>query len=147
MEDKFNERLKNMEKMMKNLMKLSNKETCEQVKNFGVDDGTYAIGKLKPPFEAKCVEEGIFTKTIVATNHDTFQEFHSCTDGLGCSKITVEYEAKDEELKDLTDTSEKCEQDIYFKCENSPLVIGDTKKAWWKDMNGMLLSRLAQMIS
>ena len=135
--NKFDDRLQNIEKMMKNLMKLSAKETCQQVKDFGVDDGSYAIGRSNPPFEVKCVEEGNFTKTIVATNHQTFQDFDVCTNGLGCSQITVEYEAKVEELKHLIDTSEKCEQDIYFRCQNSPLVIRDTKKSWWKDIHGM----------
>ena len=51
----FDNRVQNVEKIIKNLLKLSKKEDCEEVKSFDVDDGKYYIGK-ESTFEAECIK-------------------------------------------------------------------------------------------
>ena len=132
----FGTRIQNVEKMITNLLKLSKKEDCTEVKSFEVDDGNYYIGKEKM-FEAKCFKEDEnTTTTIVDTDHQNFQEFDECVDGFGCAEVEVNYQATDEELKNLVQSSESCKQDISFKCKNTPFVIGPIKKAWWTDIHG-----------
>ena len=134
----FDTRIQNVEKIVNNLLKLSKKEDCTEVKSFDVDDGNYYIGR-ENMFEAKCFKEDEnTTTTIVETDHQNFQEFDECTDGFGCAEVEVNYQATDEELKNLVQESETCKQDISFKCKNTPFVIGSIKKTWWTDIHGKL---------
>ena len=132
----FDTRIQNVEKIVNNLLKLSKKEDCTEVKSFDVDDGNYYIGK-ENMFEAKCFKEDEnTTTTIVETDHQNFQEFDECIDGFGCAEVEVNYQATDEELKNLVQSSDSCKQDISFKCKNTPFVIGPNKKTWWTDIHG-----------
>ena len=133
-------RIQNVEKIMNNLLKLSKKEDCTEVKSFDVDDGNYYIGK-ENMFEAKCFKEDEnTTTTIVETDHQNFQEFDECIDGFGCAEeVEVNYQATDEELKNLVQASETCKQDFSFKCKNTPFVIvPPIRKTWWTDIHGNL---------
>ena len=134
----FGTRIQNVEQILKNLLKLSKKEDCTEVKTFEVEDGNYFIGK-ENTFEAKCIKKDEnTTTTIVETDHQNFQEFDECSDGFGCSEVVVNYQADDEEIKNLVETSENCKQDITFKCKNTPFMIGPIKKTWWTDIHGNL---------
>ena len=48
----------------------------------------------------------------------------------------VNYNATDEEIKNVIRNSDECKQDITFKCNNSPFMIGRVEKAWWTGIDG-----------
>ena len=33
-------------------------------------------------------------------------------------------------------SSDDCQQEISFKCKNTPFMIGPNKKTWWTDIHG-----------
>ena len=132
----FDNRLQTVEKLMTNVLKLATKETCTEIKQFKVDDGQYYIGE-KDIFEAQCVKEDEnTTTTIVETENQGYQQFEGCDGELGCSQVSINYKATDEELKQLVETSDECQQDWSFKCKNTPFIIGTIEKTWWTDIHG-----------
>ena len=68
--------------------------------------------------------------------NEDVHEFQFCQE-IGCSKMELEYEASDDQLKSLVERSTECEQSISIDCVNSPLkVLNNAEMAWWTDLNG-----------
>ena len=67
--------------------------------------------------------------------NEDVNEFESCQE-IGCSKMELEYEASDDQLKSLVERSTECEQSISIDCVNSPLKVLNVEKAWWTDIDG-----------
>ena len=115
--------------------------TCEDLKGFGISEsGKYYLShptnkKNQPPYEVHCQFHSDGTVETIVKNLNEEHEFESCQE-IGCSKMELEYEASDDQLKSLVERSTECEQSISIDCVNSPLKTLNGEKAWWTDLNG-----------
>ena len=126
---------------LKELSKLNVVRTCEEMKEFGINQSNYYLidpdGPLlgKEPIRVYCD----FTEDVVATkiSHDSEEkvEVEHCHDA-GCYSRVINYDVPMEQIQSLIELSNTCSQEINYECFLAPLQEEGVNFAYWLDKNG-----------
>ena len=133
--------LDNIYRMSEAQLRLLSKSltNCEDLKTYGISEsGRFYINhdQTQPPFEVFChFNSDGSVDTVLKNSNDNIHEFEPCQE-LGCSQMTPEYKATEEQIKALVSASTYCEQSITLDCLKSPLKTITVKKAWWTGFDG-----------
>ena len=126
---------------LKELSKLLSVKTCDEMHDFGLNKSDYYFidpdGPLngEEPIRVYCdfTEDYGFTK--IPHDSENRIEVTHCKEP-GCYSRPIVYDSSMEQMKNLIELSESCNQFIRYDCYLSPLKDDGVNLASWVDQNG-----------